>query len=304
MGILNNNEYVGILAGDGIGGLLNSFSIAALLKTKNKQPLVYVAARKEVFDGIKYLMSDNFYISHIDEDAEKFAKDETLINKHSLDFLKELYFNWPDLVFSHKRAFNFKKYGLDPNTIKTHRLLTHKYKPEKIVYIGLNSTTPGYTYLPLNELLIELSSRLPNHIIYCPVIDEWNGIKLKERDFENLPENVQIDRNPDIKDSFDVLFKSEFCICTDNAVSHLSYHLGQPRALLDPQMGKPNFLIRWREVSYYDSLPIESIKPEELADVVQKCILLPQLNMVDKNWVYSNPSLGIDEWKYFLGFKY
>lgn len=240
---------VRILTSAGLGDSLQAFQCALFVKQLNNEVDIGIFARSEVFDPIKEIFKDQF--PNIQQLPDAFVVDYQIEKNPKLWFqfskgYNDTYFVLPDTLFRNPHSFNYKKYNTNPNLIKTTRLLTHKYKPEPIIYLGLLSTTNGYSYSYTPDLIEFLCRQLPNYKIYIPNDVIWDN-KLVRFDIKSQHQNLIVDTNPTFLKSFEWLCRSEFGVFTDNGPSHLAYHLGMPRLILDPQYDKLPWIARWKE---------------------------------------------------------
>ena len=285
------NDIVGIIGCGGIGDLILSQQCGHLISQgyDPKRPLVYFyyPVRDEVFRVIQYLFPLNSHqISEEYDRGNNFEKDEKYRDMFKKDhpYLDIVYWVVPDLLFVNNYAFNYKKYNIDIQTIKSTRvLLNSRYPAQKIIYCALATSTPNYHYPYLRQLFIDLAGALPSHTIYFPNITKWGGKELSFGDLTNLPSNIYIHDNPDFIESLEVLKKSEYCICTCNGTSHISYHLGIPRLILDPQFERPAWVARWKE---NESECIDRlIDPGTIARIVKTNIEMPQTSLIDRKYL-------------------
>lgn len=290
-----------ILGSHGAGDFLLSLSCAFYAARKHGIGNIDILAcvRDEVYKPLQYLFGDLFTTLRQHPEKEKWGKDnwieynkQELLNNDLTKGYEEYYFVLPDLEFRNSLAFNWRDYNTSPNLLKNTRLITHRWKPEKVIYIGLNSSTPGYTPANIPDLIYSLGGLLPDYKIYVPVLDEWAGIKLDLGNFNRFfPDNVVIDRNPDFIDSLKWLEKSRYAVCTDNFILHASFHLGMDRLILDPRFGYNRntipFHSRWRQNGLEDSIPINT-NYEHVARLIATNILIPQTTTVNKAYVLQN----------------
>jgi hypothetical protein len=208
----------------------------------------------------------------------------------------------PDLTYKY---FDYKKFNILPNTIRGIRLLTQKFSPQNQIYLALNTTTVNYNYKHVHSLLLLLSGFLPNYTIHLPILDTWSGLEVKKIELpEHLPDNVKVYKNPDIIDQLDILSKCIGCICLDNGMSHISYHLGQIRILLDSHFkGDLAWKIRWRE-DLADSIDITT-SPATIARLMTINVSWPETQLLNKREVIDVISTkNLLDWKQELFLKY
>lgn len=292
----------------GIGDTLLSFQCASMVEKQGFQPTVILATREDVFNPVNYLFGADFNIVKGREDWTKdycILNDPLLIAKLRVEYnCKDFYYVEPDLLYRNPYSFDYKRFFCHPQTIRQQRLLTHRWKPHEIVYVGLVTSTDNYLYGAIPELLIELGKALPNHEIYFPKVKKWAGRELNLGNFSRqFPSNVTIHEDPKLEDSLDILMKSEYGIYTDNGPSHISYQLGQQRLLLDPRFGFTRqtgpWVARWRS-SIEDSVSI-NCRPEDVTRLVVTNLQVPQTQLLPKAYVISNLN---SEWSRELIFKF
>lgn len=306
------SEKTLIVTGGGIGDSILGFQCAKQLESAE----VMCLSRKETFDVLLYLFGnfdDLNIVRH--RDGEKWGENNQLLDNF-VEFGKTLgeeydniYYVIPDLLFRNPLAFDFKKHNVSLKTIVSTRLLTKGFCPEKKIYIGLNTTTPGYSYEFYPNLVKELAIQLPDYEIFCPIVKNWNGqptntggwIGYKDGSF---PSNVTVKHDLTAKEAFSHIFTSCYGIYTDNGPSHVAYQMGQPRLLLDPRYGynHPNlaFASRWRENCFEESIPILS-DASMVAKLVKTNIAIPQTTLIPRMAVFN--SLDTD-WSKELLFKF
>lgn len=295
-----------ILVNGGIGDCLQGFSCADLLQKQGDTEdniSVGVFARPEIFQPLNELFKDKFSITQL---PDSFLTDYQLEKNPELWFnfskgYDETYLVIPDLLFRNPHSFNYKKYNLTLNQIKTNRLLENKRKSEKLVYLGLLSTTPGYTYYNVPDLVVFLCKQNPNYKFYLPNNITWDGKKVFFH-IKVIPTNLVIDDNPTFMQSFEWLCKSDLAIVGDNGISHLAYHLGIDRILLDPQYNKSMFLVRWRE-DYNDSIPITT-SSIDVAKLTKVLLDVPQTRLLPKKLIIDRLVTGEINWSQELNFKF
>lgn len=279
----------------GIGDALQAFSCAHYVQNKGNSVDVDICARTEVFNPLNEIFKDKFNIKQISEafvQDYQLEKNIELWNKLTLGY-DEAYFVLPDTLFRNPHKFDYKKYNLNLSQIKNTKLLLDKWNPEKICYLGLLSTTAGYTYPFISELIAFLCQQNPDWKFYLAQNVNWDG-KLIHIDIKNIPKNLIIENNPSFIQSFEWLCKSSLAIVGDNGISHLAYHLGIERVLLDPQWNRFPWIIRWRE-DYSESLPIttsaidvakiiKNLLNNELSRLIPRKLLLDRLLQGDINY--------------------
>ena len=299
------------IGGHGIGDCILSLQISYFLSQLGIAHKNLISTRSEVFQPLKFIFKDQFEFTQIDE---KFGENNAIINDLALqEEVKTLYngteitFNVPDLLFRHPLAFNYDKFNISPQVIKKQRLLNNTTLKENIIYCGLATSTENYIYNDIPLLIKKLSEALPNWKIYFPLISKWDKPINNLGDFNiEYNENVIIDRDPKFEDSLNILKKSKYGIFTCNGPSHIAYHLGLPRLILDPQFGKLPWIARWKE-DYEECVPI-NISVNEILTIVVNNVLIPQTQLFDRKFISflekSSPNPNNLDWSQILYFKY
>lgn len=302
------SKVLTLLSG-GIGDILTGISCAYILKQKGIPVEILLCARDEVAEIVIYCFGGIFQNLRQHHLKSKWGDDNWILN--NLDELKplrekykEIYYITPDLLFRNPLAFDFKKYDVSLQTLTTQKLLAPSWKPTKSIYVGLISSTPGYTYRNIPELVFQLGLTFPNHTIHCPIVSKWAGHDIFMGKFDHgYTENVKLYRDPDFKSQLDIMRTCEYAIVGDNGPSHVLYSLGCPRLLLDPRFfftpESLAWVARWRE-TISDSIPIE-VNVEDIVEIVKANILIPQTQLIPRfSMLINKGSL----WEKALLFKY
>ena len=293
-----------VAGGDGIGGLMNGFQVAHYVKQAGYEVDVKLSASNEVYYPLYHLFHDQFIMSQLPieySQNHRLLHDDVLLTTLTQGY-EDFAYICPDLTYKY---FNYKKYNILPNTIKGTRLLTHRFNPQRQIYLALNTTTAGYNYKHIHALLLMLSSFLPQYTIYLSVLNKWSNLDVKRMELPNeLPKNVVISRDPDFIDQLDLLSQCSACICLDNGLSHIAYHLGQIRILLDPHLvGDLAWKIRWRE-DMADSVELIT-SPANIARILFINLSCPETQLLSKREVLDViGSKNIIDWKQELFLKY
>lgn len=296
-----------LISGDGIGGQLLSFQCGKILKDKGHDVTILVSARDEVFKPLNYLLGKKFKIIQI---AENYQND--LLNFNDLHYtvlqlvnqiFDEIYIVYPDLLFRHSRSFDYKKFNLSLQVIKDTRVLIEDWAPEKLIYLGLATSTPGYLYPEISQLIVNLAQKLPDYKIYLPNIKKWDK-PVNLGDFSLIDhKNVHIHDSPDFLDSLEYLKKAAYGIFTCNGPSHIAHQLGIPKLILDPQFNKIPWISRWKD-DYQDCIPINTA-PDLVSSIVKHNIQTECTQLIDRKFLYQilsqNPS---PDWKNIFYLKY
>ena len=304
-----NNQVVIVLSGgfgDQMEGLKCAFHIP-----KTKKIKILSCSRNEVFRPLNHLFGNQFSIKQISESyAENYALlfNESLVNKLKED-AEEFYFVCPDTLYGGPYAFNYQKYDVSLPVLKSTRLSLNKYEPQKEVYLGLMSTTPGYLYKEIVHLAKRLADNLPEYLIHLPILPKWanQDIYIPGIPVENAPDNLICYYDPDFIKQLELQRRCCYGIYTCNGMSHSSFHLGQPRVVLDPQFEKILWLSRWKE-NPNDCIDINT----SVTDIVKLTVtnlkipqtqLLPHqyiLNIIKRDTMLRQET----QWGYELGMKF
>lgn len=289
--------------GDQILGLQCAF--AAKRQRPELDIEVIACARDEVYGPLKYLFHDAGILITQHKDKELWGQNNWIV--HNQDALKEYphpnkYYVTPDLLFRGPLAFDYTRFNLDINVIREMRCLTWKRrKTKKLIYLGLNTSTPEYKYPHIRELIYWLSVALPDHTIYFNDLDNWAGHTLDNNALGEYNDNVRYVRNEDFYNSLDILMESRYVVCLDNGISHISYQLGIPRLLLSKRLDSRGlmWLARWYP-TLSDCLPYD-VSPLNIAHLVKTNVETPQTTLVPRNVVVGH---HMANWAQALGFKY
>lgn len=301
------------IGGHGLGDCLLSLQISYFLSKLGIEHKNLISTRDEIFNALKHLFGNSLNFEKIDT---KYGENNELINNQ--DFQTELKnafngseitFNVPDLLFRNPLAFDYNKYNISPQIIKKYKILLNQSinNKQNIIYCGLATSTENYVYENIPLLIQKLSQALPDWKIYFPLISKWDKPINNLGNFNiDYAENVIIDKDPSFENSLDILKKSKYGIFTCNGPSHVAYHLGMPRLILDPQFGRLPWIARWKE-DYEECVPIHTSINEILTIVVNN-VLIPQTQMFDRKFITfleknSKDSSNLD-WSQILYFKY
>ena len=299
-----------ILTAGGIGDQILGFQCAQIIKNYLLNPNITVecCARNDVYEPLEYLFGRKFYIKQnpLKEDLAKLIEENNpiginIINKYKENY--EVYYIVPDHLFRHELSFDFKKFRTNPQIIRGISLL-YSYNINKDIYIGLISNTEGYLYYDIPELLRKLSEYLPKRTFHVPILNKWADKNIFMGDFNNLPDNIKIYRNPNLIEQIKLMRGCCYGIYTDNGPSHIAYQFAQSRLLLDPRFGvEPRqsipWLARWRE-NITESISIKN-KPEHIARLVKTNLEIPQTTLIPRDCVLKNLD---SDWSRELLFKY
>jgi hypothetical protein len=287
----------------GIGDTLLGRQCGYFSERAGDEVSFFYPVREEIFRVIKYFFPDSIQIGEAFDSGNNFEKDITYRNQFrdlhlNKDYDQTIYWVVPDLLFANDHAFNYQAYNIEPQTIKTTKLLLDQRMPvENIIYCALATSTPNYEYPYLRYLLKDIADRLPEFIVYFPYVSSWSGKRLDFGDLKGLPGNVWVDENPDFLESIELMKKSRYGVCTCNGSSHLMYHLGIPRLILDPQFMRPAWVARWKE---NESECINRLTdPDTVAHIVATNLRLPQTMLLDRKYLLDKTA----DWKNVLMLK-
>lgn len=299
-------DNIAIVTGGGIGDCILAYQAASYVqKHSDNFPYIFLCARKEVVEPLNHIFRTKlwptFWINEEKHwDIDNLIKDQTFLENLRKDY-KEVYVVLPDVLFTGKYAFDWKKYRVNLKTLTQTRLLTHFWKPKKQIYCALSTSTGGYSYSETHLLLKYLDDILPKeYIVRRPILKKWAGMELYPTSTTiNYSSRIQLIESPDIKTEIDELRQSEYCVCLDNGPSHLAYQFGIPRLLLDPRMGQFPWVARWRE-DVSESIVITT-PSKMIANLVKINIEIPQTQLLPKQFILNNMN---SDWKTQLLLKY
>jgi len=295
------------LGGHGLGDCILSLQISSLLTQKNIPHVNCLSTRKQVFDPLNHVFGNKFAIHHV---GEKYSHDNNIVlNTNLQEELKtsygcsEITYNVPDLLFHHPLALDCEKYDINTALIKKHRtFIDSNVKKEKIVYCGLATSTSGYLYKDIQNLLIALSTSLPDYQIYFPNIKSWDReVNMGNFNIE-FPKNVYIHEDPKFEESLDILLKSKYGIFTCNGPSHIAYQIGIPRLILDPQFNKLLWMTRWKE-DYEECIDINE-NYLNISNLIVENIKNPETLLMDRKIVLNQIKNKNTFWKHILLHKF
>jgi hypothetical protein len=287
----------------GIGDTLLGRQCGYFAERAGDEVSFFYPVREEIFRVIKHFFPNSIQIGEAFDSGNNFEKDITYRNQFrdlhlNKDYDQTIYWVVPDLLFANDHAFDYKKYNIDIQTIKSTKVLLNQRKPiEKIVYCALATSTPNYEYPYIRYFLKDLSDRLPDYKIYFPYVSNWSGKSLNFGDLTGLPKNVWVHENPDFLESIEILKKSCYCVCSCNGPSHISYHLGIPRLILDPQFMRPAWVARWKENE--SECVDRHIDPDTASYIVATNIRIPQTTLIDRKFLLNKTI----DWKQALFLK-
>jgi len=296
------------IGGHGIGDCILSLQISNALTNIGVSHANLLSTRPQVFDALKFIFGEQISFERIDE---KYSENNSIISDNNLQkeilsksSCEDITYNIPDLVFQHPLSFNFEKYGLFMNSIRRHRLLPKKFgSKEKIIYCGLCSVHDYHIYKDIPNLLRRLAEFLPLYTIYFPHLSSWTKTLPNLGDFSGkFPENVHIDHDPNFQKSLEILTKSCYGLFTDNGPSHIAYHLGIPRLILDPEYQNILWTCRWKD-DPEECLPIQT-PINDIVNIITENIKCPQSTLIDKVTAQHIINNYKSEWNKIFYFKF
>lgn len=300
-------DDVSIICAHGIGDAILGMQCASFVDLHGDEFCEVIACcRDEVFNVLRCAFGEDYYPRLIQHpEKEKWGEDNWILkNPGELEKCKSLekvYYVIPDLLHRNPFAFDWRRYKVSPQTIKSTRLLTDRWEPKKRIYVGLASSHPDYQFSKLPELLYALGANFPDYEIYYPNLQRWNGKPLPYgalTPIEKYPDNVVIDSECVTENVVEKLRTSDYGIFVDNGFSHLAYQIGVPRLVLDHHYGNILFESRWRE-NNEDYIPYTE-KIDEILSVVYNNLTEPATLLINKNYLKR---VGVD-WSKALLFKY
>lgn len=275
------------ISAHGIGDVLAGLQINHFFRIKGYSVIPLVSARKEVFDPLSLLFDE---IIKIDE---KYSHENAILNSQEL--LDEIYSNYkfdylnyhvPDLMYKNPLALPLDAMGLSIQIIKKHRLLINKgLNKEKIVYLGFSTSTDNYMYPYIKAFCKELKEYLPDYVLYFPKPNQWDK-KIEYGDLDGIEKYVHLEEDPSFETSINILKRSEYGVFTCNGPSHLAYHLGIPRLILDPQFERIPWIARWKE-DYEECINIDT-DPRKAARLVALNVKIQQTQLIPRQKVLEN----------------
>jgi hypothetical protein len=279
-----------IVGGHGLGDCLLSLQCASFVRKAGEECDVQIYTRDEVFNPLQSIFGHLGALKQV-KDKEL---DPTRIDDidTALYFYNNVYYVLPDWLFSNPAAFDWKKYGTNPQIIKTTRLLLDQHKNNGVIYLGLMTSTQGYLYQEIEDLATNLAKSLPEYTVYLPLLSSWAGQQIQSFNFKDVPKNLIIEKDPNFTSALFTLRDSVYFVGTDNGPSHVAYHLGVPRLILDPQYGKLPWVARWKE-DPTESVPISTPWPD-VVNIVKTNLEQPSTLLIPRASVFANAGT---EWK-------
>lgn len=284
-----------IVAAGGIGDQLLAFQCASFIRQKYVP--IYSCSRDEVYEPLKHFFYQNKPVIQVGADLgennlflDLYPNPSERADIKKIQTFDKVYYVTPDGMFCNPMAFDLARHRANPKAIVTKRLLLRRWKPVKRVFCGLSTVEAYKSYKDVGALLGALATRLPEYEIVAPFIRKWGNSSTNAPELAGLPHNVNVLYNADWITVCNYLESSAYGVFIDNGLSHLAYHLGMPRLILDAVIDNIPFIARWREDAG-ESIPVDT-DFKEVARVVETGIRLPQSNLVDRKYVL-HPQIDI-----------
>ena len=281
-----------VIGGQGLGDCILSLQCASVIQNYGIIPKIVISARPEIQKALSFLFDSQFKLDFIDDYYSKY--DRMLREKKLMDEViqgfGEIYYIVPHLIYCNNFRFNFEKYNTSPQVIREIKLLTKNRKIKKIIYAGLLSVKLCHMFKNSVELVIKLATAMQDYEIYFPIIQSWAGKEIPAFSFpEDIPSNLHIDVNPELKDALAVLLGSCYFVGLDNGPSHIAYQAGIPRLILDSRMTNLGLIIRWRE-NLLESVPISS-STDSIVYLIKTNLEIPQTTLLPRDLCLLNKGL-------------
>ena len=294
------NEFyiknINLLAAGGSGDFLLSYKLKCLLNFLYPEKYIiknYFCSRPETFNIIKTIFPNDPDIIQLPENYLEDKKTEESLGNIN-NFASRNFIAYPDTLFRGHGKPTLSEWNINPLMIKQYRVLLGKNKPSGYISFALNSVTNFYTYHSIPELVTKVAKAFPDRKIFYPLLNRWAGKDVPQPNFGNLPKNVELNINPSFEKVYEILCKSDHTICTDNLIMHLCGEMFSNHLILDPQYKKPAWESRWRNNSYYNSIPIESLV-DDIVDIVKIQIDSPESQMVSVENFYRKGEVNISQ---------
>jgi len=289
---------INLIQAGGFGDLLLGFRLAKLLSETHRDFFINhnCCCRDETWKMVETVFPEMVTGGQIKRLPEHFVN-ENLDTQEKFDKFKRntnTYLIWPDLLFRSKNSPPLKNWNISNFLVKQTRCLLGKWRPENYISMAVNSITKNYTYHSVTELAYKLCKEFPNHRIFLPLLTTWNQKDVPKFNFPNPPDNLEIEINLEFKKVYDILCRSEYTICTDNAILHILDDMAAPYLLLDPQFNKSAFESRWRAFGDYHSVPISSLV-DVIINVVKTQILIPETQMIGVDKIFRQDKIWSQE---------
>jgi hypothetical protein len=294
-----------ILTQGGIGDCIQGFQCAHFAAQAKYAPTICCMVRDDVYLPLcRLFVYEGFRMFQHPQKEElandyKLLKDpeQYLVNYRTL--FDDIYFTTPDTLFNSPLAFDWQKFGVHPNTVRSTRLLTHRWQPQKRIYMGLTTSTPEYVYSNVPGLIREVAKSLPDYEIFFNHVRNWAGHRIDHGVFGDMPDNVNLQTDKSFADCLEILRTSAYAVVLDNGISHIAYQFGIPRLLIDNRLdiNSVAWQARWRQDSN-ESIPY--LPPESLAKIVKTNVEIPQTTLIPRNFLAKYNT----DWKRQLIFKW
>ena len=293
------SKNIAVISAHGAGDTINGFQVGDFISRQGHDVTNFVAVRDEVFKPIKYLFPEAVQI------PEEWGANNAFLTNPSvaLNFTEqfgdlrpfdEIIYTVPDLLFNNSKfGFDWKKYGAHPQSVRSRKLLTHLWKPEDVIYCSLNSSTPEYQLTGrVKNIISQIAIKNPTKRVYFNNLTVWNGTKIDNGDFSDLPENVVYFENQDFCESLEWLKKAEYVVTVDCGVLHMFNQMSDAYTLLDTRMTPAGFpwLVRWRS-NLANSIDYRT-DSVTIAELVKANIEVPQSSLLPRQIAMN--LLGVD----------
>lgn len=290
----------------GIGDTLQTLQAATLFYDKNiekfqinptslpvpRRPDIYVNSHQEIVDFVNKCTYFSAY--SCPERVGGFKDSENPLNLKT-DFLDELHKKYdkvfavtPDFLFQAPLSFpwfeyckSYKRFMQTQVYTKTQDDFCHDaINPNtKNIFFNFTSVTLEKNYsLPFVQKIIDLFNKTSYNIIIART-SNWKGTPIPffaQGRFYDLVDKP-------IEEVMGVLNKCDYFCGIDSAFSHISYHLGLPRLILQYQYNQPFHIVRYQNDTT-DCIPL-NVPPEQVFNRIMLNLrdpitqALPQFNI-------------------------
>lgn len=227
---------------------------------------IYINSHKEIYDFVK--KCTDFEVFQCPERGVAFPDTENSLNLPQ-DFLDNLFKKYdkvyavtPDFLFQAPFSFpwfhyckSYKRFLQIPVQLQT----DYKFKHEAInpntknVFLNMTSVTMEKNYsFPALQKLVDFFAK-SNYNVIIARISNWKGTPipfLLQGKFYDL-----VDRP--IDEVVNILNKCDYFCGIDSGFSHIAYHLGLPRLILQYQFNQPFHIARYQNDTT-DCIPLNS----------------------------------------------
>ena len=291
------SKRVCLLTTGGVGDILQGIQAAHYISQKigKNNVDIRIYCRDEIWTPLNWLAGNLYNLIHQIE-----LSDDRIIKMMKIcDYFgpqhDETLCVWPDTLW---KFWNYD-YG-HPVAVRSHRLFPFYHKPQgKLIYCALSSTTENYLYHNTGALLRQLGKTLPEFTLYCPLPPSWNSKAINYGNLDNLCSDVILDTKATFIEAIEKIKTAVYGICLDNGPSHILFHLGVPRLLLDPWLSNTGyaFMSRWRE-DIKESIDIHQ-SPAYIAKIVRTNLDIPETTLLPRDCAFEETN-----WKNKLLIKY